>query len=96
MADDKKSQDKDKEVEQPKPEPAVETKVEPKPLSDPLKAARLEEARRRIENETVADVGLDRRKEHEHEMAGRQAQEQLNKEAERAEEMRQLRESRKK
>lgn len=52
-----------------------------------VKAAKVEEAKRRIDNETIADVGLDRRKDQEKAMAGRQAQEQIDAEAARAEEM---------
>lgn len=52
-----------------------------------VRAARLKEAQDRIENEEISDVGLDRRKEHEQEMAGRQAQEQIDAEVARAEEM---------
>lgn len=87
MADDKKAEDKAEDKKAVAPEPDAEPKVQMKPKIDPAKAARIEEAQRRIENETVADIGLDRRKAHEHEMAGRQAQEQIDAEAARAEEM---------
>jgi hypothetical protein len=52
-----------------------------KAKADAVKAARKDEAQRRIENESTADIGLDRRKDHEHEMAARQAQEQIDAEA---------------
>lgn len=60
---------------------AADKADEKKAKADATKAARLDEAKSRIENESTADIGLDRRKDHEHEMAGRQAQEQIDAEA---------------